>query len=221
MNPIARLEEIRAARQRSANFAPPDSPNSPNSLPETGDGGADNRDNRVNRVGDNPQGANRLGEEPTARQSGELGESGGVAPEKDGPAQQRWGLAPTRELPVSLLEPRLLERDAGLLVSHFTRQPVAVGAWILAQAARYGEAVPQWATPAAHEHAAALDCLLWQWEQVLTPPDQAGRYDRVQEAVRKLRGLEDAARDAAAFFQWTKGQPAPPAPGEPKESMTI
>ena len=41
----------------------------------------------------------------------------------------------------------------------------------------------KWQPPAVRELAAMLDCVLWQWEYILTPPDRASHYDRVQEAA--------------------------------------
>lgn len=123
--------------------------------------------------------------------------------EPDVIARQRWGRPPDVEIPLSLLKPILSDRDTELVTEHTARQPAEVVRWVCQQANRYDVSASHWQPPAVRELAAMLDCLLWQWEQVLTPPARASRYDRVQEAVRKVRDLEEAAR----YF--TEHQPAP------------
>ena len=224
MNPIARLEELRAARRRFLTLTPPDSPNCPNCLDE---GRRENRENRENRVGDNPEPAtpprdnrdswdNRAGvspesvvpsqTEPTGRELGQLGESGGVTSESDLAAEQRWGLPPAAEItPLTYFMPGLHRRDVDLLTAHLKRQPPEVWQWVEGQAERYALTARHWPRPVCHV-AAMLDCLLWQWEWVLNR--KAGRFDQITEAARKLRDLEEAAQDAVRFFN--KRPPAPP-----------
>ncbi len=43
------------------------------------------------------------------------------------------------------------------------------------------------------------DCLLWQWEEIL--PGGAGRYERMMLAIRKLRDLAEAAREARCYIE--------------------
>jgi hypothetical protein len=75
------------------------------------------------------------------------------------------------------------------------RQPPAVWQWIEDQAGRYAQRDTRRPRPDAFL-AAALDCLLWQWAELasLPAPDRASRYDRIQEAVKLLRSLEEADR---------------------------
>jgi hypothetical protein len=110
-------------------------------------------------------------------------------------SEQRHGCAPVEELPLALVRPTVTDRDGELLVEFFTRQPVAVVQWILAQADRYGTAAPHWQPPALREYAAALDALLWQWEGTLPAEDEASQGQRVKAALEKLRGLGAAARE--------------------------
>ena len=118
--------------------------------------------------------------------------------EPDIMARQRYGRPPDCEIPLTVLRPMLSDRDAELLTAFIERQPAPVVRWVCCQADRYDLAARQWQPPAVREYAASLDCLLWQWEPLLPQPDRASRYDRVQAAVRKLRGIEDAARHFAA-----------------------
>tara|TARA_B100002003_G_scaffold26648_1_gene22187 strand:+ start:982 stop:1536 length:555 start_codon:yes stop_codon:yes gene_type:complete len=120
--------------------------------------------------------------------------------ERDVLARQRWGCPPDGEISLSLPMPRLLDKDVELLVSHFAHQPNTVIQWICDQASRYDLAVPHWKPPAIREFAAALDCLLWQWEDILRPPEQASRYERVQQAIKKLKELDEIAQHFAQ--QW-------------------
>ena len=118
-------------------------------------------------------------------------------------ARQRYGRPPDCEIPLTVLRPILSDLDAELLVSFFERQPAPVVRWICCQADRYDLAARQWQPPAVREYAAMLDCILWQWQHVLTPPDRASRAERTQEAVRLLRDLEEAHR---YFAEKTKGE---------------
>ena len=122
--------------------------------------------------------------------------------EPDVIARQRWGRPPDVEIPLSLLKPILSDRDTELVTEHIARQSAEVVRWVCDQANRYDVSASHWQPPAARELAAMLDCLLWQWAHVLAPPERATRFDRIQEAVRKLRGLGRTAR----FF--TEHQPA-------------
>ena len=95
MNPIARLEELRAIRKRFLTVTPANCPNSPNCLATNrARSPADNWDNRDNRVTENPNKGRELGQlgqlggvklertatPPIGRQLGELGESGEQLP---------------------------------------------------------------------------------------------------------------------------------------------
>jgi hypothetical protein len=125
--------------------------------------------------------------------------------EPDIMARQRYGRPPDCEIPLTVLRPMLSDRDAELLTAFIERQPAPVVRWVCCQADRYDVAAPQWQPPAVREYAAMLDCLLWQWAELasLPAPDRASRYDRVQEAVKLLRSLEEADR----YF--TEHRPAP------------
>ena len=96
--------------------------------------------------------------------------------------------------------PKLSGKEAELLVGYFAHQPNTVIQWICDQASRYDLAVPHWKPPAIREFAAALDCLLWQWADVLGLPEQASRYERVQQAIKKLKELDEIAQHFAQ--QW-------------------
>ena len=190
MNPIARLEELRAARKRIMTVPPADYPDC-----LTGDRAAspaENRDNRENRATDNPN---------KGRESGQSGESGGGTPESDLADRQRWGLPPAVEItPLTFFTPGLHRRDVDLLTAHLKRQPPDVWQWVERQAERYTAAARHWPRPVC-EVAAMLDALLWQWEHVLTR--NAGRLDQITEAARMLRSSEQADR----YF--TEHRPAP------------
>jgi|GEM_PF-4991739 len=116
--------------------------------------------------------------------------------EPDVIARQRYGRPPEGEIPLSVLKPVLADRDAELVTAFITRQPAAVVRWVCVQADRYDVAAPHWQPPAVRELAAMLDCVLWQWGNILPPPDRASYFDRVQEAVRMLRDLDAEARAA-------------------------
>ena len=126
--------------------------------------------------------------------------------EPDAIARQRYGRPPQAEIPLTLAKPWLADRDAELVTGFIERQPAEVVRWVCVQADRYDVAAPTWQPPAVRELAAMLDCLLWQLEHALTPPAQASRYDRIQEAVKTLRALDEAAR----FFD----EPRPAKDGE-------
>jgi len=66
--------------------------------------------------------------------------------------------------------------------------------WVCVQADRYDVASSKWQPPAVRELAAMLDVILWQWEKILSPPQNASRYDRVQESIRRLRDLHATSR---------------------------
>lgn len=185
MNPIARLEELRAARKRVSFPHPPDSPDSPESL--SGEG-ADNRENRATvRI----EGGLRASLAP--RQSGQSGESGGCESESRVVEGQRWGLPPGEEIPLATLTPTIRPADVDLLTAHMKRQPPDVWQWIEDQAGRYAQRDTR-RTGSDAFLAAALDCLLWQWAELasIPAPDRTSRYDRIQEAVKLLRSIEEA-----------------------------
>lgn len=231
MNPIARLEELRAARKRVSNLHPPDSPDCPNSL--TGER-ADNRENRDNRAAvkaegglPTPRQSGQSGESgdygngsrvaptagPEVRQSGESGESGGCESESPVADRQRWGLPPGEQIPLATLTPTIRPADVDLLTAHMKRQPPEVWQWIEDQAGRYAQRDTRRPRSDAFL-AAALDCLLWEWDgipHIMPPADRASRYDRVQAAVRYLRSLADIARD----FEETRTAPAGERKGPP------
>ena len=110
--------------------------------------------------------------------------------EPDPMAGQRYGRPPDCEIPLSILRPTLTDRDAELLHAFIERQPAPVVNWVCCQADRYDVAAQRWQPRAVREYAAMLDCLLWQWEHILTAPDRANRHERVQEALRNLDGNE-------------------------------
>jgi len=114
--------------------------------------------------------------------------------EPDVIARQRYGRPPDCEIPLAVLKPVLSDRDVELVADFITRQPPAVVRWVCVQADRYDVAASKWQPPAVRELAAMLDVILWQWEQVLTPPQKASRYDRVQESIRRLRDLHATSR---------------------------
>ncbi len=117
--------------------------------------------------------------------------------ERDVWARQRWGCPPDGEIIISLLMPKLSGKEAELLVGYFAHQPNTVIQWICDQTSRYDLAVPHWKPPAIREFAAALDCMLWQWADVLGLPEQASRYERVQQAIKKLKELDEIAQHLA------------------------
>lgn len=197
MNPIARLEELRAARHRLPNPHPPDIADKPDKLTSEEE---TCRECRVCRAGVNLGGA-PAGVPPSASLSGMSGLSGGGESESGVADRQRWGLPPVEEIPLATMTPPLRPADVALLTAHLKRQPPDVWQWIEDQAGRYAQRDNRRPFPDSLL-AAMLDALLWQWEGTssLTPPDRASRYDRVQEAARKLRDLEAAAQDAARFF---------------------
>jgi hypothetical protein len=141
---------------------------------------------------------------PELRQSGQSGESGGCESESRVADRQRWGLSPGEEIPLATMTPTLRPADVELLTAHMKRQPPDVWQWIEDQAGRYARRDARRPRPDAFL-AAALDCLLWQWAELanLPAPDRASRYDRIQEAVKLLRSLEEADR----YF--TEHPPAP------------
>jgi len=142
------------------------------------------------------------------------GLSGGCESESRVADRQRWGLPPGEEIPLATLTPTLRPADVDLLTAHMKRQPPAVWQWIEDQAGRYAQRDTRRPRPDAFL-AAALDCLLWQWAELasLPPPDRASRYDRIQEAVKLLRSIEEADRHftehrPALAGEKTKGEPS-------------
>jgi hypothetical protein len=115
--------------------------------------------------------------------------------EPDIMARQRYGRPPDCEIPLTVLRPMLSDRDAELLTAFIERQPAPVVRWVCCQADRYDVAAHQWQPPAVREYAAMIDCLLWQWGQVLTLPDRASRQDRTKEAIQLLRDLAAGERN--------------------------
>jgi hypothetical protein len=132
------------------------------------------------------------------------GLSGGCESESPVADRQRWGLPPGEEIPLATMTPTLRPADVDLLTAHMKRQPPAVWQWIEDQAGRYAQRDTRRPRSDAFL-AAALDCLLWQWAELasLPAPNRASRYDRIQEAVKLLRSLEEADR----YF--TEHRPAP------------
>ncbi len=104
-------------------------------------------------------------------------------------ARQRWGRPPVESIPVSFTRPTLPDRDAELLTEYIARQPQEVVQWVVEQAARYDAAFPAWEPRVSREWAAALDCLLWQWERPLDLPSNTPRPVRVRAALSLLRSL--------------------------------
>ena len=207
MNPIARLEELRAARRRFSELPPADKPDkSDNLTPEQ----ASCRESRVCRVGAGLETTQAGDSTPGENLSGLSGLSGGCSSENDVWSRQRWGLTPDAGItPFTFFMPGLRRLDVDLLTAHLKRQPPAVWQWVEAQTARYAATVRHW-SPVVCEVAGMVDALLWQWQPVLTR--KAGRFDQISEAARKLRDLEDAA---SYFKQHPK--PAFDPAGEQKE----
>lgn len=132
-------------------------------------------------------------------------------------ARQRYGRFPDSEIPLTLHRPMLSDQDAELLTAFIDQQPPPVVRWVVSQADRYDVAAPHWQPPAVREQAAMLDCLLWQWGELasIPAPNRTSRYDRVQAAVRLLRHLDEANREATAFFERTQDRPDRPPTGKP------
>lgn len=124
--------------------------------------------------------------------------------EPDAMARQRYGRPPDHEIQPAALKPSVSDRDADLLMAWVGRQPARVLSWIVCQADRYDAAHPEWQPPVVREYAAVLDVLLWQFEPLASvpAPDRASRWDRVQAAIKVLRGIQEAK----AYF----AEPQPP-----------
>jgi len=197
VNPIARLEQLRAARERVLNLTPTDKPDKADNLrPDN----QDCRECRVCRQGV-MSGAGLSDGATEAGLSGMSGLSAGCNVESPNANPQRWSVPPDAEIPLATITPTLRPDDAELVTIHLKRQSPDVWKWIEAQADRYTRRDTRQPRSAA-ELEAALDCLLWQWEVLASvpPPDRASRYDRIQSAVKLLRSLEETDRQFAEYL---------------------
>jgi len=174
MNPIARMAELRAARNiRNLSSGPVDS--------------IDSIDSDANK---------RI-------KLKKLKESKGQKVEKDSETElpeiiwlQKYGKPPTEDIPLATAPPRLDEPTKDLLCDYVIRQGEPVVRWALGRANRYEKALPDWTTRTSHV-AAALDCILWQRSDRLNAKDRAGQ---TREVITLLESLEDAVNHFAQ--QW-------------------